>query len=69
MEPVVKSEVDDLDSAHLSYTMEEERGLHHGRKTYVVWDNHLFVFSYLGPEKYLPTYDAMMASVKFPEDE
>ena len=69
VQALVNGTLDSLPSATINYTMTEERGLHHGRKVYVEWDNHLFVFSYLGPEKYLKTFETMLATVSFPEDE
>ena len=67
VEEHVSGSIDRLPSLAIRYTLDESRGLHHGRKVYVAWDNNLFVFSYLGPEKYLPVFEKMMETVRFPE--
>jgi hypothetical protein len=68
LEPV-SGQVAGLPSLSVQYTMEEDRGLHHGRQVYVARDNHLFVFSYLGPERYLPVFDSMLDTVEFPRED
>jgi hypothetical protein len=56
-------------SLTVNYTMDDPRGQHVGRKVYVSWDSHLFVFSYLGPAKYLPVLEEMLKTASFPVDE